>query len=76
MAYEKPKCECESELFLYTQSLYGNITKVTKQGKLFKNPYSYYERGGVDARLRCNECWREYEIEHDSKGRIIRGDVF
>jgi hypothetical protein len=76
LAYEKPKCECGNELFLYTQSVYGEITKVTNRGKLFKKQRSYYERGGVDARLRCGDCWREYEIDHDSKERIVRGHVF
>lgn len=76
MAYEKPKCECGSELFLYTQSLYGNINKITNKGDFSKRKYSYYQRGGVDARLSCGDCHREYEIHRDDKSRIIRGDVF
>lgn len=75
MAYEKPKCECGSELNVYTQSLHGNITKIKKNGDFHLKSDSYYEKRDMNPRLKCADCPREYEIDFDDKCRVIRGDV-
>ncbi|MED0676971.1 hypothetical protein ABEV55_12300 [Aneurinibacillus thermoaerophilus] len=75
MAYQKPTCECGEELIYWTQKGYTEESKILKSGKIAKRPYHVYGNEMlVWDRLKCNRCYGEYHIEHDSSGRVIRGE--
>lgn len=74
--YEKPLCDYGGELVFCVQEAITITKRITKRGQISKR--ESINRCGSSTRnwerLQCQECNREYEIERDSKGRVIRGD--
>jgi hypothetical protein len=75
MKYEKPKCDCGSDL------LYNRVVKVSKyflideEGYLkFQSEWDIKDSQRVDL-LYCNNCKEEYECE-EADGLYYRKDVF
>lgn len=76
MVYQKPKCDCGTDLIWWSQPVFTVRYHINKNGKKAKNPIKLgksYEGETVYERLTCVNCDKEYEIEFDDRDRIIRG---
>lgn len=76
MFYEKPKCDCGEELFLYEEMVFLLETKINKNGILSKKSKRSTEMNHNVPRLRCGTCFKEWNFDKDREGRIIKVDTF
>ena len=74
MSYQKPLCECSSELFMLENVMNSNSYKITIKGTETKNPYDI-AREHWSSELFCKHCGNVYDFHTDDKRRIFRGEI-
>lgn len=76
MKYKKPKCECGGNLVFIEERIHEAQSNITNEGDFSKKSKVRIKDIGVSGAnwLGCDECGLEYELDFDSKGKIIKGD--
>jgi hypothetical protein len=81
MKYEKPKCDCREELYIYSWREREDYYKITKDGRMSSKPFII----GTDHAnpshwgfLECLKCGNKYEIDWNKNifnGKYLRGEL-
>jgi hypothetical protein len=78
LSYQLPKCSCGADLQLYYEEAVSIETKINKNGMRSKK-FELTRLGIMTTnfeRLRCYECFREWDFNEDEKGRIVKGKAW
>lgn len=78
MAYQKPICDCGTYLHLWEESVCQLQTRITKNGKPSKKKIIILQDADTFKRSIgvCPACKKEYWLDKDNKGRLIKGEKF
>ncbi|MWV44844.1 hypothetical protein GRF59_14580 [Paenibacillus sp. HJL G12] len=71
--YQKPNCECGSDLVFTQEYFYREQFKISNEGhrvekRLRKTVEDKYI---LEEYLRCPDCTTRYEFDYDNQGRIV-----
>lgn len=72
MKYQKPICDCGSDLVLIETYTYGKIYENGLRGKVTKTP-SRSADDFLESNLNCRTCGNVYSYHEDEMGRLVRG---
>ncbi|MFD0587679.1 hypothetical protein ACFQZE_06665 [Paenibacillus sp. GCM10027627] len=75
MGYQLPICEC-GEILEYEKSVDVSYRHyLTSKGRISKKKRVVEDTFNVRERLICDTCNFFYEVDHNDKGKIIRGEI-
>lgn len=74
MSYQKPFCECKSELYMSQNVMNSNSHKITIKGTVSIKPFDIATECW-SSELYCSDCGNVYDYHHDDKERIVKGEI-